>query len=131
MLVLSGEVDHAVLGALARELGVSSAELPGAIADVHTVDASRITYADSRVLGLVASIAEDTRATGAGSLLVVGASPTLHRMIDLVGLSGRIMHASQPAADHVLRRSGTRGDGRPRCPDRGMQPGDPPAGTSG
>jgi MFS family permease len=98
VLILSGEVDHAVLGALARELGVSSAELPRAIADVHTVDASRLTYADSRVLGLLASIAEDTRATGTGSLTVVGASPTLHRMIDLVGLGGRITHAPQPVA---------------------------------
>ncbi len=88
LLLMSGEVDVAVVEELRDRLGAESArgtDLAAVLPQVRVVDMSAVTFADSSAVGLLAGLVMALQAAG-GTLTVRGIGPTVETLLEVTGL---------------------------------------------
>ena len=88
-LVMTGEVDLAVVTTLRRELGVDDdpIRLAQALDGVHEVDMTDVTFADSSALGVIGALVLARQRTGAEPLTVTGARPSVRSVLEISGMA--------------------------------------------
>lgn len=88
-LVMSGEVDLAVVGALRRELGVDDdpVRLAQALDGVHEVDMTEVTFADSSALGVIGALVLARQRAGVAPLTVIGARSSVRSVLEISGMA--------------------------------------------
>ncbi|GIG35731.1 STAS domain-containing protein [Cellulomonas pakistanensis] len=88
LLLMSGEVDVAVVEELRDRLGVESArgtDLAAALPQVRAVDMSAVTFADSSAVGLLAGLVMALQPAGE-RLAVRGIGPAVETLLEVTGL---------------------------------------------
>lgn len=92
LLVMSGEVDVAVVERLRDAIGAQSprgSELATYLGAVRTVDMSAVTFADSSAVGLLAGLVVGLEPTGE-QLVVRGIGPVVATVLEVTGLLPRL-----------------------------------------
>lgn len=92
LLVMSGEVDVAVVERLRDRVGADSprgSELATYLSAVRTVDMSAVTFADSSAVGLLAGLVVGLEPTGE-QLVVRGIGPVVETVLEVTGLLPRL-----------------------------------------
>lgn len=88
-LVMTGEVDLAVVARLRARLGVGDdpARLAEALSDVEEIDMAEVTFADSSALGVIGALVLARQQSGAEPLVVIGARATVRSVLEISGMA--------------------------------------------
>jgi anti-anti-sigma factor len=95
VLTVTGEIDVTTIGALAEALDHAADAAPVVVADL-----TGVTFMDSTGLSTMLRAHHDLVARG-GRLALVGAQPSVQRVLDLTGVDTVI--PLYPAVDHAFR----------------------------